>query len=84
KNGQLTKDNMYLIGSIQNSGDGEALKGYLTKFSKDYELLIQDVNQLSDEEKEMYYKKLMSYHEILGGINSTNVSGAMMDLILHF
>ena len=81
KNGQLTKDNMYLIGSIQNSGDGEALKGYLTKFSKDYELLVQDVDQLSDEEKEMYYKKLKAYHKILGGINSTNVSGAMMDLI---
>lgn len=81
KNGQLTKDNMYLIGSIQNSGDGAALKKYLIKFSKDYELLVQDVDQLSDEEKEMYYEKLMSYHEILGGINSTNVSGAMMDLI---
>ncbi|MBZ2097285.1 hypothetical protein [Streptococcus oralis] len=81
KNGQLTKDNMYLIGSIQNSGDGAALKEYLIKFSKDNELLVRDVDQLSDEEKKVYYEKLKAYHAKLGGIDTTDVSGAMMDLI---
>jgi hypothetical protein len=59
----LAKENMKLLDSIQNSGDGEALKVILSE--EDY-----------GEDKKKFFKDL-------GGVDATNISNPMMDVVYN-